>query len=66
MALIWLAVRGKDDQPIRLVVDGDAKSVAGAIPTQPKLVRLERGEQAPVWVNPRHVLYVEETPEAGN
>ena len=59
-ALIWLAVPGKDDQPVRLYVEGDAKTIAGALPAQPKLVELKRGDQSAVWVNPRNVLYVEE------
>jgi hypothetical protein len=66
-ALIWLAVPGKDNQPVRLSVDGSAKEVADEILTRtqpPTLVRLQRDGE-PVWVNPANVLYVEQAGEPG-
>ena len=59
MAVIWLALYGKDDEPIRLNVDGDAAVIAGSL-TPGRLVPLRERDQGQVWVNPQHVLYMQE------
>lgn len=66
-ALIWLAVPGKENQPVRLHVDASAKEAADEILTRtqpPTLVRLQR-DGNPIWVNPANVLYIEEAGEPG-
>jgi hypothetical protein len=61
-ALIWLAVPGKDNYPVRLDVDASAKEAADEILTRtqpPSLVPFQRDGE-PIWVNPANVLYIEE------
>jgi hypothetical protein len=59
VAVIWLAAHGKDNEPLRLNVDGPGSVVAGSL-TPGRLVPLNEREQGQVWVNPQHVLYVQE------
>jgi hypothetical protein len=58
MAVIWLATSDKDNESMRLNVDGPASTIAGSL-TPGRLVPLKERDKGDIWVNPQYVLYVQ-------